>query len=65
MALKQGAGRCYLPGMVDATFDVATRADLAEVKAAITWRIIVIGLALNAATGVAVVGAMGWMLSGS
>ena len=58
MALEQGAGRCYLPGMVDATFDVATRADL-------TWRIIVIGLALNAATGVAVVGAVGWMLSSS
>ena len=46
MALKQRAGRCYLPGMVDATFDV-------------------IGLALNATPGVAVVGAVGWMLSGS
>ena len=46
------------------TGGVATKADMAELKAELTWRIIVIGLALNAATAAAVVGAVGWMLSG-
>lgn len=49
------------------TGGVATKADLAELRAdlagletRLTWRIIIVGLALNAA----VIAAIGWMLSG-
>ena len=48
------------------TGGVATKADLAELRAdlaalesRLTWRIIIVGLALNAA----VIAAVGWMLS--
>ncbi len=51
---------------------VATKADLADLKtdmagleARLTLRIIIIGLALNAASAAAVIAAVGWVLSGS
>ena len=54
------------------TGGVATKADLADLKtdmagleARLTLRIIIIGLALNAASAAAVIAAVGWMLSGS
>lgn len=43
------------------TGGVATKADLAPLESRLTWRIIIVGLALNAA----VIAAVGWMLSGS
>ena len=43
------------------TGGVATKADLASLESRLTWRIIIVGLALNAA----VIAAIGWMLSGS
>ncbi len=54
------------------TGGVATKADLADLKtdmagleARLTMRIIIIGLALNAASAAAVIAAVGWVLSGS
>lgn len=57
------------------TGGVATKADLAELRgelrsemagleARLTWRIIIVGLALNSVSAAAVIAAVGWMLSG-
>lgn len=43
------------------TGGVATKADLADMETRLTWRIIIVGLALNAG----VIAAVGWMLSGT
>lgn len=41
------------------TGGVATKADLSALESRLTWRIIIVGLALNAA----VIAAVGWMLA--
>ena len=46
------------------TGGVATKADLAELESRLTWRIVVIGLALNSIIVAAVIAAVVWMLSG-
>ena len=46
------------------TGGVATKADLAELETRLTWRIVIVGLALNSVSAAAVVAAVGWMLSG-
>jgi len=57
------------------TGGVATKADLAELRgelrsemagleARLTWRIVIVGLALNSVSAAAVIAAVGWMLSG-
>ena len=43
------------------TGGVAMKADLKDMEAGLTWRIIIVGLALNAGVSAAV----GWMLSGT
>ena len=45
------------------TGGVATKADMAELETRLTWRIIIIGLALNSVSAAAVIAAVGWMLS--
>lgn len=45
------------------TGGVATKADLADLESRLTWRIIIVGLALNSVSAAAVVAAVGWMLS--
>lgn len=64
--------------MADAAFDTlaathrltakgfsSDKANLAELEARITWRIIIVGLALNSASVAAVIAAVGWVLSGN
>ena len=46
------------------TGGVATKADLADLETRLTWRIIIVGLALNSVSAAAVVAAVGWMLAG-
>ncbi len=41
------------------------RTEIAEVETRLTWRIVIVGLALNSASAAAVIAAVGWMLSGS
>ncbi len=56
------AVRAGVTGGVAAKADLAElRADLAGLETRLTWRVIIVGLALNAG----VVAAVGWMLSGS
>ena len=43
------------------TGGVAMKADLKDMETRLTWRIIIVGLALNAG----VIAAVGWMLSGT
>lgn len=58
------------------TGGVASKADLAELRGdlygkmaeletRLTWRIVIVGLALNSVSAAAVIAAVGWMISGS